>query len=79
MPLQDGHVIEKGAIQSLSSEETTTVTAVKAKTNGIYLFKIYYPKGFGGAEKPFFTSQHMQIFKLSRKGVLNRGCLLNEI
>ncbi|MCY7440936.1 amyloid fiber anchoring/assembly protein TapA [Bacillus altitudinis] len=67
MPLQDGHVIEKGAIQSLSSEETTTVTAVKAKTNGIYLFKIYYPKGFGGSEKPFFTSQHMQLSNCQEK------------
>ncbi|WP_226568308.1 amyloid fiber anchoring/assembly protein TapA [Bacillus stratosphericus] len=60
-PLQDGHILEKGFIQKLSREETTIVTTDKAKTNGIYAFKIYYPKGFGASEKPFFWSNHMQL------------------
>ncbi|WFO46231.1 amyloid fiber anchoring/assembly protein TapA [Bacillus pumilus] len=62
-PLQDGHILEKGSIQSLLSQETTTVTTDKAKTNGIYAFKIYYPKGFEGSEDAFIWSKHMQLAK----------------
>ena len=67
MPLQDGHILEKGSIQHLSSEETTTVTAVKAKTNGIYAFKIYFPNGIGASEKTFFWSKHMQLSSCQEK------------
>ncbi|EKF34598.1 hypothetical protein BA1_14380 [Bacillus xiamenensis] len=63
MPLQDGHILEKGSIQSLPSKKTVTITTEIAKTSGIYAFKIYNPKGFGASKKPFFWSQHMQLSK----------------
>ncbi|MFP3418368.1 MULTISPECIES: amyloid fiber anchoring/assembly protein TapA [Bacillus] len=66
-PLQDGHILEKGSIQHLSSEETTTVTTDKAKTNGIYAFKIYFPNGIGASEKTFFWSKHMQLSSCQEK------------
>ncbi|KPN15596.1 lipoprotein for biofilm formation [Bacillus australimaris] len=66
-PLQDGHVLEKGSIQSLLSKETTTVTTDKAKTNGIYAFKIYYPEGFGASDKSYFWSKQMQLSKCEEK------------
>ncbi|GLF89699.1 hypothetical protein Saga11_09580 [Bacillus safensis] len=65
--LQDGHILEKGSIQSLLSKETTTVTTDKAKTNGIYAFKIYYPKGFGASDEAYFWSKQMELSKCQEK------------
>lgn len=67
MPLQDGHILEKGSIQHLLSQETKIVTTDKAKTNGTYAFKIYYPKGFGASKKPFFWSKPMQLSQCQEK------------
>lgn len=66
-PLQDGHILEKGSIKSLLSQETATVTTDKAKTNGIYAFKIYYPNEFGSSKEAFFWSKHMQLSKCQEK------------
>ncbi|MEV9502478.1 amyloid fiber anchoring/assembly protein TapA [Bacillus safensis] len=66
-PLQDGHILEKGSIKSLLSQETATVTTDKTKTNGIYAFKIFYPKGFGASDKAYFWSKQMVLSKCQEK------------
>ncbi|AIZ60790.1 lipoprotein for biofilm formation [Bacillus sp. WP8] len=66
-PLQDGHILEKGSIKSLLSQETATVTTDKAKTNGIYAFKIFYPKGFGASDQAYFWSKQMVLSKCQEK------------
>ncbi|OLP64590.1 hypothetical protein BACPU_25140 [Bacillus pumilus] len=67
MPLQDGHILEKGSIRPVLQNESTIVTTAKAKTKGIYAFKIYYPKGFSSSAQPFFWSKHMPLSHCEEK------------
>ncbi|MGE6629335.1 amyloid fiber anchoring/assembly protein TapA [Bacillus sp. NPDC077027] len=62
-PITDGHVLERGSVPILRSKETIGITSNKAKTQGVYVFKIYYPEGFkvNGMKKAYVWSNPMAL------------------